>query len=286
MFHTLSSLKEYCVKTQLPLEKMRFSLGMNKGRSPRWFFIYRDITGEWVVAKNKDDGTTVERYRGFDESEAVRIIAQKMEEEANKRGLSIYRTLPEENPPIEQVAPTTAFLPAGAGTQDPWENPCKRRTGRWKPVLFLTIILLSITMLVIGLAATMGKTIQGRTERGSFRQSDSPNYHYEYGHEDYASADDIPWWQYWILDAYDDDYDGDYGSGNEYNNDSWYDDFYYGPGDSYDNEYDYGYDYEYNDSIYDDGWDSDDWSDADTDWDSDWDLDWSNDGWTDWDSDW
>ncbi len=84
--NSLHEYKDFVQRHNIPLDKIRFALGEDKGHEPRWFYIYQDrFTGEWVVAKNKSDGSTAERYRGQDEAKACQILFDKMEEEFNNR---------------------------------------------------------------------------------------------------------------------------------------------------------------------------------------------------------
>ena len=84
--NSLQEYKDFVERHNIPLDTIRFALGEDKGHDPRWFYIYQDrFTGEWVVAKNKSDGSTAERYRGNDEAKACQILFDKMEEEFNKR---------------------------------------------------------------------------------------------------------------------------------------------------------------------------------------------------------
>ena len=84
--NSLQEYRDFVERHNIPLDTIRFALGEDKGHDPRWFYIYQDrFTGEWVVAKNKSDGSTAERYRGNDEAKACQILFDKMEEEFNKR---------------------------------------------------------------------------------------------------------------------------------------------------------------------------------------------------------
>ena len=78
---TLEEFKTFAVQHDIPLEQLRFALGEDKGSEPMWFYIYQDdVTGEWVVAKNKRDGTKAVRYRGYDEAAACQILYDKLKE--------------------------------------------------------------------------------------------------------------------------------------------------------------------------------------------------------------
>ena len=81
---TIEELKAFCRAKNLPLEKMRFYIGMDF-RQPKAFGIYKDSDGNFVVYKNKGDGTRAERYRGKDEAYAVNEIYQKLRSEIQIR---------------------------------------------------------------------------------------------------------------------------------------------------------------------------------------------------------
>lgn len=81
---TIEELKAFCAAHRLPLEQMRFFLGEDY-RGPRAFGIYRDGEGNFVVYKNKSDGSRAVRYRGTDEAYAVNELYQKMKSEISNQ---------------------------------------------------------------------------------------------------------------------------------------------------------------------------------------------------------
>lgn len=83
---TIEELKDWYVKHNLPAEEItRFFIGKNI-TEPRAFGIYKDEnTGDFVVYKNKDNGSRAERYRGGDESYAVNELYLKLKEEINNQ---------------------------------------------------------------------------------------------------------------------------------------------------------------------------------------------------------
>ena len=81
---TMEELKAFCQARQLPLEKMRFFIGEDY-RQPKAFGIYQDSNGDFVVYKNKADGSRTVRYRGKDEAYAVHELYQKMKSEVLNR---------------------------------------------------------------------------------------------------------------------------------------------------------------------------------------------------------
>ena len=82
---TVAELKEYCAERGMPLLRMRFFIGEDY-REPKAFGIYRD-GDEFVVYKNKADGSRAVRYRGPDEAHAVDEIFTKLLEECHNRGI-------------------------------------------------------------------------------------------------------------------------------------------------------------------------------------------------------
>ena len=65
---TIEELKVYCEKNGLTSEKTRFFVGENY-TEPKAFGIYKDEnTGNFIVYKNKADGSRSIRYEGLDEA--------------------------------------------------------------------------------------------------------------------------------------------------------------------------------------------------------------------------
>ena len=81
---TIEELKAFCQKHNLPLEQMRFFIGENF-TEPKAFGIYKDDKGNFIVYKNKADGSRTVRYQGTDEAYAVNEIYQKMKSEVSIR---------------------------------------------------------------------------------------------------------------------------------------------------------------------------------------------------------
>lgn len=77
---TIEELKAFCEARKLPLQEMRFFLGVDY-KEPKAFGIYQDNNGDFVVYKNKADGTRAVRYRGRDQAYAVNELYQKMKAE-------------------------------------------------------------------------------------------------------------------------------------------------------------------------------------------------------------
>ena len=82
---TIGQLQSFCDYNGMPLEKMRFFVGMDY-QQPRAFGIYRD-GDQFVVYKNKADGSRAVRYHGPDEAFAVHELYQKLLDECHRRNI-------------------------------------------------------------------------------------------------------------------------------------------------------------------------------------------------------
>lgn len=94
--HTVKELAEYCAERNMPLHRMRFFIGENYTK-PKAFGIYQNDAGEFVVYKNKADGSRSIRYRGYDEEYAVKELYLKLLDECHSR--SIWPDTPDGKPP-------------------------------------------------------------------------------------------------------------------------------------------------------------------------------------------
>lgn len=81
---TIEELKAFCAAKKLPLNQMRFYIGEDF-KEPKAFGVFKDTDGNFVVYKNKADGSRAIRYRGPDETHAVNEIYQKMRSEVELR---------------------------------------------------------------------------------------------------------------------------------------------------------------------------------------------------------
>ena len=79
---TIAGLQQWYRDRNLPpYEVTRFYIGEDH-QGPQAFGIYQDTgSGEYVVYKNKSDGTRAVRYRGSDEEYAVNELYQKLKDE-------------------------------------------------------------------------------------------------------------------------------------------------------------------------------------------------------------
>jgi len=89
---TIEQLQEWYKARNLPPENVtRFFIGKDV-KEARAFGIYKNSAGDFVVYKNKSDGSRAVRYQGADEEYAVNEIYQKLKIEiANQKGKNANR---------------------------------------------------------------------------------------------------------------------------------------------------------------------------------------------------
>ena len=235
---TIEELKAFCQKHNLPLEQMRFFIGENF-TEPKAFGIYKDDKGNFIVYKNKADGSRTVRYQGTDEAYAVNEIYQKMKSEVSMR-----------------KAQKTANKPSSQPSSGGSAGSRKKESLKISDYLVLIII-------IIGIFVITAYKVSSTPGEGYYTYDDTHYYYYSdnwYYYDDYSSS--------WAPASYvdnelsshysdysDSGYSADYGiepfENSRYANDSSWEN------DSWDdNDWD---------------WDSNDsWDYNDSDWDSDW----------------
>ena len=77
---TISELQDWFKANGFDYNKTRFFIGIDF-KDPKAFGIYKDDFGEFVVYKNKADGTRAIRYHGSDEEYAVNEIWERFQKE-------------------------------------------------------------------------------------------------------------------------------------------------------------------------------------------------------------
>lgn len=88
---TIDELKAFCVEQGMPLERMRFFIGEDF-KEPKAFGIFQADNGDFVVYKNKADGSRAVRYQGPDEAYAVHELYEKLKSEVELRNSSVTRS--------------------------------------------------------------------------------------------------------------------------------------------------------------------------------------------------
>ncbi len=231
---TIDELKEYCSERGMPLLRMRFFIDENY-QQPRAFGIYRD-GNDFVVYKNKSDGSRSVRYRGPDEAHAVNELFLKLLEECHNRG--IY---PDGKPATRSASTGSTATRSTYGT---------RKSSKSPKILLYILLGLFLLGLIIGIAN------RDRHKRGYYRLPNKTGIYYHIGSDWYYSSG-YTWYEV-STPAASDTVD-DYYLGNTFNS---------GWGVSNFSNSDAYRDYQDRNSSSSD--DYDDWDWGDTDWDSDW----------------
>lgn len=230
---TIEELQAYCRHHNLPLADMRVFLGEDY-RGARAYGIYRDeTTGNFVVYKNKADGTRAVRYEGNDEAYAVNELYLKIK---------------------ERVAEQKRHLPPKRQG-----NPKSIRRNFAKSIFTQTIVCIIVFSILSVSRFSAGPSNGYYAYGGNYYYYDSSSwyewdiYDEEWSHtqadaeleenaEDYYQSRN---WQY--------NYEaGDFTESPWYSENKWDDD-------------------DWDDDDWDDDWDDgDSWNDSYDDWDSDW----------------
>ena len=249
---TIEELQAFAQEKGIPLEKMRFFIGIDY-KEPRAFGIYKEpTTGNCVVYKNKADGTRAIRYQGTDEAYAVNEIYQKMKAELLER----------------KQADLDRGKTAGSYKSKPVKHSGRRRGLNG----IMWGILITIAIMFIFAFVVMIVSDYKTPNRGYYNYKGTPYYYG--GGVWYTPNDDGEWERTYdtpdrLTENYNDyfeakdysDLDADYADDiEEYQTEAY----------SYDNDDD---DDSWNDSNWDDDdwdYDYDDYDSFDSDWDSDW----------------
>ncbi|MBR2784109.1 MAG: hypothetical protein IKD93_07965 [Firmicutes bacterium] len=191
---TIPELQEFCRLHNLPLAQMRFFIGENY-QGARAYGIYQDDEGDFVVYKNKSDGSRAIRYEGKDEAYAVNEIYQKLKTEMTAERMN--RRQAQGTPPPSKQPPDK-----------------KKKRGCLKGCLIAAAILAAL--LIIGAVATA-------LAPDRYGPSSSSSYGSGWNFDDYGSDYDYD----------DDDDDGYHDSGSDWlsgsddsdSGSSWWDDW-------------------------------------------------------------
>lgn len=234
---TIEELKQWYVVHNLPDENItRFFIGKNY-KGARAFGIYKDEeSGNFVVYKNKQDGTRAIRYEGKDESYAVNELYIRLKEEiVNQKQNNINN-----------------------GSNQRRKPHCK--------IIMIQLLAIFVVPVILNLIMFVSMlTIFNGPSSGYYKYNN--NYYYcQYGK--WYEYDDSRGWRHSVVpDELDDNYKDYYWSSTYYSNygiDDFEDSIYYqAPSTSSSSS---SSDWDSSSS-----WDSDSsWDSSSTDWDSDW----------------
>ncbi len=236
---TIEELKQWYKARNLPApEVTRFFIGQNY-KGAKAFGIYKDENGEFVVYKNKGDGSRAVRYKGKDEEYAVSELYQRLKDEI-----------------VHQKANNGDFS-GNRSSKGTGSNKGKD----WGTLLFRGFI---VVWIILAVAGFVSNTINGR-HNGYYSYNDDIYYVYDgnwYYYDDYSSWNQVSKYDaipQEIASNYDDYYISKQWnssiSATNWNDTSYYDEMHQSDNSS-DSDYDWG--------------GSDSWDSGGTDWDSDW----------------
>lgn len=249
---TIEELKAFAQEKGIPLEKMRFFIGIDY-KEPRAFGIYKEQpSGNCVVYKNKADGSRAIRYRGTDEAYAVNEIYQKMKAELLER----------KQADLNKGKTTNTYA-------SPKPAPSKKRSGCANAMMWAIVISI---VAIFGFSFIVMAINDSKTPNKGYYDYKGTPYYYTGGA--WYTPDDYGNWEidYDTPDILEENYKDYYEAKDYYNLDSDYaDNVAEYPTEAYSGD---NYD---DDSWNDSNWDDDDWDydygDYDS-YDSDWDSDW------------
>lgn len=237
---TIGELQAYCQRHNLPLKDMRVFIGEDY-RGAKAFGIYRDeTTGNFIVYKNKADGSRAVRYEGNDEAYAVNELYLKINERVSEQKRHL------------------AAKGAGGG------NGLKavESTGRFLSKIFIRTLIIQVLVILLVFVVVLVSWFFPGPSRGYYDYRGSTYY--------YDSSDWYEWDDYvesWSPTQVDkelkknaDDYYQTYGWREDYEAGDFTESSYYSEEEWSSSDWDSDYD-----------WDSgDSWDSGYDDWDSDW----------------
>ena len=140
---TIEELLAFCERHELPLSKMRFFIGLDYPGA-KAYGIFKDKNGDFVVYKNKADGSRAVRYRGPDEAYAVNELFQKLKDEASGQRARVA------------AARTPGYPASSAHGNNPYNHPNETRASRRPRKRKSNALLIGI--IAAAAAITIGRT--------------------------------------------------------------------------------------------------------------------------------
>lgn len=147
---TIDELKAFATENNIPLEKLHVHLDEDY-HAPKAFGIYRD-RDEFVVYKNKEDGSRAVRYRGTDEAYAVNEIYQKIRE----MGIAAKA----DSTPKKPVFSNSSYSTYGFSYYDDNDRSQKYKRYRKSDDSAYQAIVTIVLVIIIGLIAHASKKCQ------------------------------------------------------------------------------------------------------------------------------
>ena len=247
---TIEELKQWYISKRLPDEDItRFFIGKDY-KEAKAFGIYQDeVTGNFIVYKNKSDGSRSIRYEGQNQAFAVNELYKKLKSEIYNQKYNNFRNYDRFNENYNPIE---------------YKSINKKQIKLISPAVFIAIFMFLIISIMILLAIKLPK-------QGYYSYN---NEYYYYQNLGWYQYDDYNSWEHIVapedLKENHSIYYSSYNYNYLYDIDRFEDSIYYDDPETYNDYDDDDYDYDYGDD------DDYDWNSGSS-WDSDY---------TDWDSDW
>ncbi len=229
---TIEELRQWAKLHHLPLSEMRVHIGEDY-KEPRAFGIYKD-NGDYIVYKNKSDGSRSIRYEGPDEAYAVNELYMKLKEMVVDQKSHMAEKKPENHDDCG-VSEDYKF-----GSESYNSYLVRKLTRCMFTIIVVTGFIFALFSLIGKMESAIDKDISNLSQ-----PTEGVSYYYNLfnnssgSSSNDSSSDDSTSYSIW-----DEDEDNSYDS---------YDDSDYDSYDSYDYDYDYDYGEDWGSS-----WDSDD----------------------------
>ena len=278
--NSIQDILDIAEKHSIPLERMRFFIGVNCQEEKCFGIYYDNYTEKYIVYKNKNNGERVIRYQGVNEAEAAQIIMDKIVEETNIREKDKDWWEHQQN-----LATSSDYVKE-------YNKEIKNRNKQ--SIDFSTImngaattsIILCIIAFVVLLLASLPrftyqlyKDYQQSSPRTGYYLDDNNYYYFNKGV--WYFWNDFEWKKYdGTIDYNNYNYNKNYSSNyqiTDFKESDYYIEQNTNSNQTYQPSYDYDYDYDWS-FDWDSSWDDNDFFDVDF-------GDWSSD-YTDWGSDW
>ena len=195
---TIEELKKWYVDHKLPPENVtRYFIGKDI-KEPKAFGIYFDGT-DYIVYKNKLDGTRAIRYQGGDEKYAVNELYQRLKVDiVNQKSNQRFQSAA---PQPNRNASNNNY----GGYVPPQRNRKPDNNNTWKIILVILVIVLAVNILRGMFGAIAYDTYHGSGYSSGYSQS----YDYDSSYSDNSSSsswdwgsnDDSDWGSDWDSDS-------------------------------------------------------------------------------------
>ena len=192
---TIEELKQWYIDKNFPDENTtRFFIGRDYP-GPKAFGIYQQADGDFVVYKNKADGTRMTRYVGKDETYAVQEIYLKLKEEMQNQKNHSYSINRSYSPPMGRSA---YYTPVGHSSTP-------------KKGISLWILLLIFFVLILIIISANGGSSHNSSYSSSYNSGYSSSSDWSSNSSSsYSSSSSSSW---------DDDWDDDWDSSSSWDSD-------------------------------------------------------------------